>query len=224
MGSVFDIIGPVMTGPSSSHTAGAVRLGLAGRAIVGSRPTKARLGLHGSFAQTYRGHGTDLALVAGLMGFKPDDERIPRAMELAAADGLAIEIALIDLGPDAHPNTVRMILTGADGRETAVIGSSIGAGRINLTRIDQFEVQFSGEYHALILSYLDQPGVAAKATSLLAADLVNIATMRISREARHSRAMMILELDQAVSPEAMSLIRRIQGVDLALSVPPVALG
>lgn len=224
MGSVFDIIGPVMTGPSSSHTAGAVRLGLAGRAIVGGRPTRAGLGLHGSFAQTYRGHGTDLALVAGLMGFKPDDERIPKALELAAAEGLAVEFELIDLGPDVHPNTVRMLLTGADGRQTTIVGSSIGAGRINISRINQFEVQFSGEYHALILSYLDQPGVAAKATSLLAADLVNIATMRISREARHSHAMMILELDQAVSPEAMAMIHRIQGVDMALAVPPVALG
>lgn len=223
LGSVFDIIGPIMTGPSSSHTAGAVRLGLAGRAIAGGTPTRARLGLHGSFAQTHRGHGTDLALVAGLLGLKPDDERIPSALDLAAAQGLEVAFEMIDLGPEAHPNTARMVLATGDGRETTVVGSSIGGGSIVITRINQFEVRFSGGYHAIILAYLDRPGVVASATTLLAADRVNIATMRVSREAKHSRAMAIMELDQAVSPEAMAMVSRIPGVDAAISVPPVAL-
>ena len=230
LASVFDIIGPVMTGPSSSHTAGAVRLGLAGRAIIGGTPARARLGLHGSFAQTYRGHGTDLALVAGLMGMKPDDERVPAALDLAAEEGLEVAFELVDLGPGVHPNTVRMILTGRngrettrDGRETTVIGSSIGGGRILVTRIGQFAVDFSGEYHAVILAYGDRPGVVAAATSLIAADRVNIAAMRVSREARHARALTIMELDQPISPETMALMARIPGVDTALSIPPIAL-
>ncbi|MHB8927625.1 MAG: L-serine ammonia-lyase, iron-sulfur-dependent subunit beta [Bacillota bacterium] len=223
MAGVFDIIGPVMTGPSSSHTAGAVRLGLAGRAIIGGTPARARLGLHGSFAQTYRGHGTDLALVAGLLGMKPDDERIPSALRLAAEEGLAVTFELVDLGADVHPNTARVVLAAKDGRETTVTGSSVGGGRIVITRINQFVVDFSGEYHAVILSYIDRPGVVAAASSLLAADRVNIAAMRVSREARHSRALMIIELDQPVTAEAMALIAGIPGVDTALSVPPIAL-
>ncbi len=223
MAGVFDIIGPVMTGPSSSHTAGAVRLGLAGRAIVGGTPTRARLGLHGSFAQTYRGHGTDLALVAGLLGMKPDDERVPVALDLAPGAGLEVAFELIDLGPEAHPNTVRMLLTARDGREVLVVGSSIGGGRIVVTRIDRFVVDFSGEYNAVILAYLDRPGVVAAVTSLIAADRVNIAAMRVSREARHSRALTIMELDQPIRPETMATLARVAGVDMALSVPPIAL-
>ncbi|MHB9059794.1 MAG: L-serine ammonia-lyase, iron-sulfur-dependent subunit beta [Bacillota bacterium] len=223
MASVFDIIGPVMTGPSSSHTAGAVRLGLAGRAIVGGTPARARIGLHGSFAQTYRGHGTDLALVAGLMGMKTDDERIPAALNLAPGEGLEVSFELVDLGPDVHPNTARMVLTARDGRETTVVGSSIGGGRILVTRIGQFTVDFSGEYHAIILAYGDRPGVVAAATAVIAADQVNIATMRVSRQARRARALTIMELDQPISPEAMAQIVRIPGVDVALSVPPIAL-
>lgn len=223
MGSIFDIIGPVMIGPSSSHTAGAVRLGLAGRAIIGGQPVRARLGLHGSFAQTYRGHGTDLALVAGLLGMAPDDQRIPEALELAPATGLSADFELIDLGDEAHPNTVKMQLTSAAGAETTVVGSSIGGGRIVVSRIDQFEVAFHGEYHALILSYQDRPGVIAKVTSLLATDEVNIAAMRVSREARGSQALMIIEVDQPVSPEVRAMCARIPGAAGVMTVPPIAL-
>ena len=224
MSGIFDIIGPVMIGPSSSHTAGAVRLGLAGRAIIGGQPVRAEIGLHGSFAQTYRGHGTDLALVAGLLGMAPDDPRIPQALALAPECGLTVRFETVDLGADAHPNTVRMRLTAAGGGETTVIGSSIGGGRIIVTRIDQFEVDYSGEYHALILSYQDRPGVIAKVTSLLATDEVNIATMRVSREARGSLALMIIEVDQPVSPEVRAMCGRIPGVGTVISVPPIALG
>ncbi|MGE5560376.1 MAG: L-serine ammonia-lyase, iron-sulfur-dependent subunit beta [Chloroflexota bacterium] len=223
MASIFDIIGPVMIGPSSSHTAGAVRLGLAGRAIIGGQPVRAELGLHGSFAQTYRGHGTDLALVAGLLGMAPDDQRIPTALELAPAQGLSVEFATVDLGDDVHPNTVRMALTTAAGTETIIVGSSIGGGRILVTRINQFEVAFHGEYHALILAYQDRPGVIAKVTSLLATDEVNIATMRVSREARGSQALMIIEVDQPVSAEVRAMCARIPGATAVMTVPPIAL-
>lgn len=222
MSSVFDIVGPVMVGPSSSHTAGAVRLGLAARAIIGGQPVSAQLQLHGSFALTYRGHGTDLALVAGLLGLKPDDLRIPAAYKLAAEHGLSVTIECVDLG-DVHPNTARMLLTANDGRTAEVTGSSVGGGAIEINRINQFEVSYHGEYHAVLIAYLDRPGVIAKVTSLLATEEVNIATMRVSRAARGASALMILEVDQPVSAEARAMIARIPGVAMVMAVPPIGL-
>ena len=221
MNGVFDIIGPIMVGPSSSHTAGAVRLGLAARAIVGGRPSRAALALHGSFAQTYRGHGTDVALVAGILGMRPDDERIPGSFRIAREQGMEFSFSCADLG-DVHPNSVLMELAGPNGSQTTVAGSSVGGGNITITRIDRFDVDFTGTSHALIVSYRDQPGVIAKITSLLATEDVNIAAMRVSREGRHARALAIIELDQPVSREARALITRISGIDTVIALPPVA--
>lgn len=221
MGSVFQIIGPIMVGPSSSHTAGAVRLGLAGRAIAGGQPTAARILLHGSFAQTYRGHGTDVALVAGLLGMAPDDERIPDSMKWATEAGLGVHIGCADLG-DVHPNTVKMELATAAGSTVEVTGSSTGGGAIVVTRIGKFDVEFTGESHALIISYKDQPGVIARITSLLATEDVNIATMRVSREARHATALAIIQLDQAASPELTAVLSRMSGIGSIISLPPLA--
>ena len=220
MNGVFDIIGPIMVGPSSSHTAGAVRLGLAGRAIVGGQPSRAALALHGSFAQTYRGHGTDVALIAGILGMRPDDERIPDSFRVAREQGMEFTFSRADLG-DVHPNSVLMELTGPNGSQTTVGGSSVGGGNILITRIDRFDVDFTGTSHALIVSYRDQPGVIAKITSLLATENVNIAAMRVSREGRHARALAIIELDQPVSKEAGALIKRISGIDTVIALPPV---
>jgi L-serine dehydratase len=222
LSGVFEIVGPVMVGPSSSHTAGAVRLGLAGRAIIGCQPVSVNLQLHGSFAQTYRGHGTDLALVAGLLGLKPDDLRIPEALKLAEEAGLAVAFECVDLG-EVHPNTVRMLLTAADGHTAEVTGSSVGGGAIEISRINQFEVCYHGEYHAVVIAYLDRPGVIAKVTTLLATEEVNIATMRVSRSGRGASALMILEMDQPISPEARALIGRIPGVAMVMAVPPIGL-
>lgn len=222
MSSVFQIIGPIMVGPSSSHTAGAVRLGLAARAIAGGQPQRAEIELHGSFAQTYRGHGTDVALVAGLLGMGPDDERIPDSFKFAHEFGMEFSFSAADLG-DVHPNTVKMNLVMPGGRCAEVTGSSVGGGSIMLTRIGKFEVEFTGESHALIISYRDQPGVIAKITSLLATEDVNIAAMSVSREARHATALAIIELDQPVSVEAQALISRIGGIVTVMSLPPLAL-
>jgi L-serine dehydratase len=219
---VFDIIGPIMVGPSSSHTAGAVRLGLAGRVIMGGQPSRAALTLHGSFAQTYRGHGTDVALVAGILGMRPDDERIPDSFRIAREQGMEFSFSCADLG-DVHPNSVLMELAGPNSSHTAVAGSSVGGGNILITRIDGFDVDFTGTSHALIVSYRDQPGVIAKITSILATEDVNIAAMRVSREGRHARALAIIELDQPVSREARALITRISGIDTVIALPPVVL-
>jgi L-serine dehydratase len=221
MGSVFQIIGPIMVGPSSSHTAGAVRLGLASRAIAGGQPRSARILLHGSFAQTYRGHGTDVALVAGLLGMTPDDERIPDSMKWAAEAGLEVHIEPADLG-DVHPNTAKMELTTASGSIVEVTGSSVGGGAIVITRIGKFDVAFTGENHALIVAYTDQPGVIARITSLLATEDVNIATMNVSREARHGTALAIIQLDQAASPELTAVLSRMNGIRSTISLPPLA--
>lgn len=221
MGSVFQIIGPIMVGPSSSHTAGAVRLGLAARAIAGGQPRSAHILLHGSFAHTYRGHGTDVALVAGLLGMAPDDERIPDSMKWAAEADMDVRLESADLG-DVHPNTVKMELITASGATVEVTGSSVGGGAIVITRIGKFEVEFTGESHALIVSYKDQPGVIARITSLLATEDVNIGTMNVSREARHGTALAIIQLDQAASPELTAMLSRMNGIQSTISLPPLA--
>lgn len=220
--SVFDIIGPIMIGPSSSHTAGAVRLGLAARAIMGGQVARADITLHGSFAETYRGHGTDIALVAGLLGMSPDDERIPNAMQIAQKQGLRVGFHTADLG-DVHPNSAQMELVSPDGTKRSVRGASMGGGSILVTKIDQFTVDFTGENHALVVSYKDQPGIIAKITSLLAAENVNIAAMRVSRKAKYSKALAIIELDQPAPEKSIAKISQIPSADTVIVLPPISM-
>lgn len=147
--SILDIIGPVMIGPSSSHTAGAVRLGLLAASILGAKPVKAEIYLHGSFAETYKGHGTDMALLAGLMGWLPDDERIPQADSYAEKNGLEYSYHKIDLGNKAHPNTVLFKLTAENGARCDIVGSSVGGGQVQVTEIDGFPVELTGRLPAI---------------------------------------------------------------------------
>jgi L-serine dehydratase len=218
---IFDIIGPIMIGPSSSHTAGAVRLGLAARAIIGGQPSRADITLHGSFARTYRGHGTDVALVAGLLGMNPDDERIPNAREICESEGLKVTFHTASLG-DVHPNTAQIELVSPDGTQRTIRGASVGGGNILVNKIDKFVVDFTGEHHALVVSYKDQPGIIAKITSLLAAENVNIAAMRVSREAKYSKALAIIEMDQPAPTKSKEMISRIPSVDTVVVLPPVS--
>jgi L-serine dehydratase len=220
MHGVFDIIGPIMIGPSSSHTAGAARLGKMARTILGEQPVKAMIELHGSFAQTYRGHGTDKALAAGLLGFSTEDERIRDALDVARDAGLQITFTATDLG-DVHPNTAAMVLTGASGRKVRVVGASIGGGNIVITEIDGYTVELRGEYYTLITIHQDQPGIISLVTHILAQDRVNIAFMRVSRQGRGAQALMILEADQPISEQAASLVRNIPAIEVALLVPPI---
>jgi L-serine dehydratase len=218
--SLFDIIGPVMIGPSSSHTAGAARLGALARAIVGGTPREARVTLHGSFASTGRGHGTDRALAAGLLGMRPDDERLPDALDLATASGLEVTFVSGDLG-DVHPNTARLELTDASGRAYLVQGSSLGGGDVVVTLVDDFPVEVTGELPLLVVVHHDQPGVVAAVTARLAADVINIASMQVSRERRGARALMLIETDERVPDEAIAGISAIDGVVEVRSVPAV---
>ncbi len=209
--SVFDIVGPVMIGPSSSHTAGACRLGGLARAIFGGQPVLAHVGLHGSFASTGPGHGTDLALVAGLLGMAPDDPRIPSALEIAHEAGLEVEFFEVDLG-DAHPNSAVFELTGADGDQMRVQGSSLGGGDVVVTEIDAFEVVASGELPLLVVAHVDRPGEIAAVTSILAECDVNVASMQVSRERRGANALMLIETDAPVDRVTAERIAKQPGV------------
>jgi L-serine dehydratase, iron-sulfur-dependent, beta subunit len=211
MVSLLDIIGPVMVGPSSSHTAGACRLGLLARGLVGGTPDRAKVELHGSFARTGEGHGTDKAIVAGLMGFRPDDDRIRTSLEIAERDGLAYTFVKTTLDDEAHPNTVRITLERGE-RSAMMIGSSLGAGRVLLTQIDGYPVEVSGNYHTIVLVAEDIPGSVARIATLLADVGLNIATLRLTRKQRGGDAFMVIELDESPDERVRDRIRALPWV------------
>ena len=210
---LMDVIGPVMIGPSSSHTAGAVRLGLLAASILGEEPVSAKIELHGSFAQTYRGHGTDLALLAGLMGWLPDDVRIPEARTFARENGLEYSFAKVNLGELAHPNTVRFKLIGKEGATCQVTGSSVGGGQVCVTEIDDFPMELNGRLPGVLVLHRDQCGVIALVSGQLAEECVNIAGMRVFRTDKGGLAIMIIECDQRVSPETIQKIHNLTAVE-----------
>jgi len=218
--SLFDVVGPVMVGPSSSHTAGAVRLGALAREIAGEEIRSARITLHGSFASTGLGHGTDRAIIAGLLGFAPDDLRVRDALGLADQAGLRVTCVAGDLG-DVHPNTARIEMQTASGATTLVQGSSPGAGEVEVTLIDDFPVRLTGELPALGIVHHDQPGVVAAVSARLAAESINIASMQVFRERRAARALMVIETDEPVRDEVALGIAAIDGVSAVRVVAAV---
>lgn len=206
MVGLFDILGPVMVGPSSSHTAGACRLGLMARAILGDTPERARIELHGSFAATGEGHGTHRALVGGLIGLPPDDLRLRDAYAEAERAGLDWSFESVELGEDAHPNTA--ILTVSRGGDTVTVrGASVGGGRIEVTEIDGFPVALGGDYATLVVLAQDKPGTIAAIAGTFADDGVNLATMRVDRTGRRKDALMTIEADDPISDDALAEIR-----------------
>jgi len=207
MVSLFDILGPVMVGPSSSHTAGACRLGLMARAILGATPERARIRLHGSFAATGEGHGTHRAIVGGLIGLAPDDLRLRKAYEEAESTGLRWTFEDVDLGEEAHPNTAIFEVEHGDAR-TTIQGASVGGGRIEVTEVDGFAVSLSGGYHTLVILAHDEPGTIATVAGELSSHGVNLATMRVDRTGRHQDALMTIEADEPVPDEALEGIRQ----------------
>lgn len=208
---VFDIIGPVMVGPSSSHTAGAVRIGYVGRLLLGEEVKEAEIGLCGSFWATGRGHGTDRALVAGLMGFLPDDTRIPDSLDIAIKKDIKLCFAKEDR-KDTHPNTVVLRMTGINGRELEVVACSLGGGRIKICEIDGLRANICGDYPTLIVHNMDQPGHVTEVTSMLAHKSVNIATMQLYRDSRGGNAVMVLECDQEVPEKSIRWLERLEGI------------
>ena len=211
MVSLLDIIGPVMVGPSSSHTAGACRIGLLVRGLVGGTPERARIELHGSFARTGEGHGTDKALAGGLLGFRPDDERLRDALDIMEREGLDYQFEKTTIDDDAHPNTTRLTVERT-GRIVTVIGSSLGAGRIRLTEIDGYPVEITGSLPTLVLVAADQPGSVARIAGILAEKQVNLATMRLTRKERGGDAFMVIECDEPPGEAARDAIEELDWV------------
>lgn len=209
---IFDILGPVMVGPSSSHTAGAVRIGLIARKLLGSQPTKAHIYLHGSFAATGVGHGTDRALIAGLLGMLPDDINIPKSFEFAKEKGLEFVFEQKNI-KDAHPNTTRLDIEDGNGKNLSLQASSIGGGRIVVTKIDNMEVNFSGEKPTLIIQSVDEKGCLAGITKTISDNEINIATMQLYREKRGGDVIMVIEMDQQITKESLRCLEQLKGVN-----------
>ena len=209
--NIFDVIGPVMVGPSSSHTAGAVRIGYVARQLLGEEVREAKILLYGSFLATGKGHGTDKALTAGLLGMQTDDYRIPKSIEIAEDKGMKIAFGEAVL-KEAHPNTAQLYLKGISGKTMELVGQSLGGGRINIAEIDGIETNFSGENPTLIVHNLDQPGHVSEVTSMLAHKGVNIATMQLYRSSMGCIAVMVVECDQEVPQEGIRWLERVEGV------------
>ena len=209
--NIFDIIGPVMVGPSSSHTAGAVKIGYIARQLMNNKIKKAELYLHGSFSATGKGHGTDKALVAGLLGMKPDDNRIPVSFEIAEELGLEIRFGSINLR-DVHPNSVFMRLYNDNDKKMEIVASSIGGGQIRICKIDGLDVNFSGDQPTLIVHNTDKPGHVSKVTSMLAEHSVNISGMQLYRTQRGGNAVMVIECDQEVPKSSLDFLKNMDGM------------
>ena len=209
--NIFEIIGPVMVGPSSSHTAGAVRIGYVARMLMGEPVVKAKILLYGSFLATGKGHGTQRALVAGLLGMQPDDMNIPESFEIARTQGMEVAFGESHL-KEAHPNTAQLILEGASGRTLEVVGESLGGSRINIAQLDGIATNFSGDYPTLVVHNLDQPGHVAEVTSMLSHKSVNIAAMQLYRSNRGGEAVMVVECDQEIPQEALKWLEHLEGI------------
>lgn len=209
---LFDIIGPIMIGPSSSHTAGAARIGRVARRLLGEPIAQATIVFHGSFAKTWKGHGTDRAVIGGLLDMDVDDLRLRESLMLAQQAGLQYVFSVAQLR-DAHPNTVLIHAVGQSGARISVQGASVGGGRIRVESIDGLEVNFSGEDDTLIIRHQDRPGEIAQVTDLVARADVNIAAMRMFRQERGGSAVMVLELDARPEREIIEAMRALDGVD-----------
>ena len=209
--NIFDMMGPVMVGPSSSHTAGAARIGNMGRTLLGEEVARADIGLHGSFAETGFGHGTDRALLAGLLGMKPDDLRIPNAYDEANRAGMAYSFRTVELR-DAHPNTALLELTGKSGKKLTLQASSIGGGAIVVNKIDGINVNFTGDFNTLIVRNQDESGSVAAITSILSQVHINVANMSVNRHRRGGDALMVIETDQHIKPRQVEFLSELPGI------------
>ena len=209
--NIFDMMGPVMVGPSSSHTAGAARIGNMGRTLLGEEVARADIGLYGSFAETGFGHGTDRARLAGLLGMKPDDLRIPNAYEEANRAGMAYSFRTVELR-DAHPNTALLELTGKSGKQLTLQASSIGGGAIVVNKIDGIDVNFTGDFNTLIVRNQDESGSVAAITSILSQVHINVANMSVNRHRRGGDALMVIETDQHIKPRQVEFLSELPGI------------
>jgi L-serine dehydratase len=217
--SVFDMIGPVMIGPSSSHTAGVVRIGRVAMKVLGSVPETAEITFYNSFARTYEGHGSDRAIIAGLMDFATDDARIRNSFDYAAAAGLQYGFRSVGNASTMHPNTVKLTLK-ADTRQIEVVGESKGGGLINIASVNGFRADFSAQLHTLIITAADVKGSIAFIADVLANDDCNIATMNVSRKGKHDVACQFIEMDSDIRPLTLDYMKSLSYVREIVYVPP----
>lgn len=208
---LFEIIGPIMIGPSSSHTAGAARIGLIARKLLGEEPIFAEIGFHGSFSKTYRGHGTDRALIGGLLGMQVDDERLRDSLSIAKEKGLVFSFSPVVLR-DAHPNSVALTLKGRSGSKVSVVASSIGGGRIEVKMIEGLETSFNGESPTLIAKHIDSPGVIGSVCNVFGEKGINIGRMRDFRKEVGGEAVMVLELDEVPDRSIIGELLKIKNI------------
>lgn len=220
---VFDILGPIMIGPSSSHTAGAARLGKIARAISGEDLKEVTFLLHGSFGKTYKGHGTDKALVAGILGMEPSDVRLRTSIEIAKQQGINLAFKEFDLG-DEHPNTVKFLIKNSINKVFQITGSSIGGGSIKITEINGIKVDFTGEYPTLIIYHKDIPGVVSKVADIIYKGNINIAFMKVYRLEKGKDAQMVFEMDNTLSQEIIDEIKTVDSVLSVIIINPIGKG
>ncbi|MGS2776809.1 L-serine ammonia-lyase, iron-sulfur-dependent subunit beta [Robertmurraya sp. GLU-23] len=214
--SVFDIIGPVMIGPSSSHTAGAARIGRVARSLFGREPKWAKISLYGSFAQTYKGHGTDVALIGGLLDFDTFDERIIGSISIAQTNGMEITFIEEEAIPE-HPNTAKISI-GDDQGELELVGISIGGGKIEITELNGFELRLSGHHPAILVVHNDRFGAIASVSNILASHELNIGHMEVSRKEKGMLALMTIEVDQNIDDV---VIKELEALDHVVKVAKI---
>lgn len=214
------MIGPVMIGPSSSHTAGVVRIGRAARKLLGGTPDQADIIFYNSFARTYEGHGSDRAIIAGLLDFKTDDKRIKEALAIAPAEGLTFSFKSVANASALHPNTVRLHLKKGD-RTIDVLGESKGGGLINIAEVNGFKADFSASLHTLIITARDVKGSIAFISDVLAHDDCNIATMSVSRKGKNDIACLVIEMDSGLKPLTLEYLRSLSWIIEVIYIPDI---
>ncbi|HET7179687.1 MAG TPA: L-serine ammonia-lyase, iron-sulfur-dependent subunit beta [Chryseosolibacter sp.] len=218
--SVFDMIGPVMIGPSSSHTAGVVRIGRVARKILGEKPEVADIIFYNSFARTYEGHGSDRAIIAGLLDYKTDDKRIKKALDIAPTEGVKFSFRSVGNASTLHPNTIRLSLKkGAKAVE--VLGESKGGGLINIAEVNGFKADFSASLHTLIITAGDVKGSIAFISDVLAHDDCNIATMSVSRKGKNDVACLVIEMDSGLKPVTLQYLQNLSWIKEIIYIPDI---
>lgn len=222
--SAFEVLGPIMVGPSSSHTAGALRIALVARSLAPKNFDRVEFWLYNSFSHTHLGHGTDYALIAGILGLAPDDTRVKDALQLA--QDAHLKYSVIEKGDDEtlHPNTVEIHLFGKDGTHVSVMGESVGGGRIHISGVNGTHIRMTGDMPTIFVSHCDKPGVLAALTAILATQHINVATMRTFRSERGGLAHTVFEIDESIDQKTLDLFQKAPNVSFAaqVSIPGAA--
>ena len=218
--NVFDIMGPVMIGPSSSHTEGAARIGLIARSLLEEAPVEVHILLHGSFAKTYKGHGTDKAIIAGILGMQADDSRIRFSPEIAGQEGIQVEITEGEI-ENAHPNTAEIVLKGKSGKKVSLRGSSVGGGNILVTRLNGMEVSLTGQNATLIILHKDAPGTIASVTDIISDYGANICNFRLARKSKGGQAVMTIETDGNFKEDLNEKIKKLPNIYSSTILLPI---